>query len=165
MPLTAHGEEEARSRAHRLNNVMFESVLTSPSARARRTCELMQIAPAARLEPRLAEWDYGDYEGQRSADIRKVRPNWNVPHEGRPDGESPAQVSDRADRLIAHLRTLTGNIALFSHGQCGCIMAVRWIGQPVILGENFPLDTLSISIFGYSANHPEVSVMKLFNSR
>lgn len=116
VPLTARGEDEARALAPRLREIPFAHVLSSPLQRARRTCELTMLGAAAEIEPDLAEWDYGDYEGQRSMDIRKQRPGWNVFRDGCPHGEMPAQVSERADRLIAHLRALDGNVALFSHG-------------------------------------------------
>ena len=81
----------------------------------------------AEIEPDLTEWDYGDYEGQRSADIRMQRPDWNLFRDGCPRGEAPAQISDRADRLIARLRVLDGKVALFSHGHFGRVLAARWI--------------------------------------
>src|SRR6185503_4102650 len=96
-----------------------------------RTCELSGLVPAAEVEPDLAEWDYGDYEGQRSVDILQTRPIWNLFRYGCPLGEMPAQVSDRADRLIARLRKLEGNVALFSHGHFGRVLAARWIGLAV----------------------------------
>ena len=101
----------------------------------RRTAELVGLTPVAEIEPDLAEWDYGDYEGQLSVDIRKGRPDWTLFRDGCPSGEMPAQVSDRADRLIARLRAQDGNVALFSHGHFGCVLAVRWIGLPVIDGQ------------------------------
>ncbi|MGC2224456.1 MAG: histidine phosphatase family protein, partial [Methylocella sp.] len=139
VPLTAHGEEEARELEPFLRKIKFARVLTSPRQRARRTCELAGFGASAAIEPDLSEWDYGDYEGRRSVDIRKERPDWNVFRDGCPGGETPAQVSDRADRLIAHLRALDGNVALFSHGQFGCVLAARWIGLPVLEGQHFAL--------------------------
>ena len=112
----------------------------------------------------LAEWDYGDYEGQRSVDIRKGRADWNLFRDGCPHGEMPAQVSDRADRLIADLRVLEGNVALFSHGQFGCVLAVRWIGLPLIEAQHFSLGTASLSLLGYDLHHPEVPIIALWNA-
>ena len=141
IPLTARGEDEARELGQRLRDIQFARVLTSPRQRARRTCELAGLGPVAEIEPDLAEWDYGDYEGQRSADIRKARPDWNLFRDGCPRGEMPAQISDRADRLIARLRVLDGNVALFSHGHFGRVLAARWIGLPVSEGQHFLLPT------------------------
>ena len=104
--LTVRGEDEAKELALRLQAIPFAHVLTSPRQRARRTCELVGLGPAAEIDPDLAEWDYGDYEGVRSVDIRKTRADWNLFRDGCPNGETPAQVSARADRLIARLRGL-----------------------------------------------------------
>ena len=164
IPLTAPGEDGARELGQRLRDIQFARVLTSPRQRARQTCELAGLGPVAEIEPDLAEWDYGDYEGLHSVDIRKTRPDWNLFGDGCPRGEMPAQVSDRADRVIAHLRTLGGNVAVFSHGHFGCVLAVRWIGLPVIEGRKFPLGTASLSILGYEPRYPEAPVITLSNS-
>ena len=137
IPLTAHGEDQARELRRRLEHVEFSTVLTSPLQRARRTCELAGLAAAAEIDPDLAEWHYGDYEGRSTVDIRKERPGWNVFRDGVPNGETPSQAGDRADQLIAHLRSLSGDVALFSHGQFGCVLAARWIGLPVIDAQHF----------------------------
>ena len=92
------------------------------------------------------------------------RPGWNIFSDGCPGGESPAQISERADRLIARLRTLEGNVALFSHGEFGRVLAVRWIGAPVLEGQNFALGTASLSILGYERPHPETPVIALWNA-
>ncbi len=163
--LTARGEDEARTLAPRLQDIQFAHVLSSPLKRARQTCELSGLGAAAAINPELAEWDYGDYEGQRSADIRKQRPDWNLFRDGCPRGEMPAQVSDRADRLIATLLALDGNVALFSHGQFGCALAVRWIGLPLIEAQHFELGTASLSILGHHSHHPGVAVIALWNAK
>ncbi len=162
--LTARGEDEARGLAPRLRDIRFSHVLTSPLQRARRTCERAGLGAAAEIEADLAEWDYGDYEGQRSVDIRKQRAGWNVFRDGCPHGETPAQVSARADRLIARLHALDGNVALFSHGQFGCVLAARWIGLPLIEAQHFTLGPASLSILGVDPHHPEVAVVALWNA-
>jgi broad specificity phosphatase PhoE len=161
--LTAHGEDQARELAQRLRDIRFAHVLTSPRLRARRTCELAGLAGAAAIEPDLAEWDYGDYEGQRSVDIRKQRAGWNVFRDGCPHGEMPTQVAERADRLIARLRALDGDIALFSHGQFGCVLAARWIGLPLAEAQHFAFGAAALSILGHDPHHPEVAVIALWN--
>ena len=163
IPLTARGEDGALELGQRLRDIQFARVLTSPRQRARRTCELAGPGPAAEIEPDLAEWDYGDYEGRCSADICKGRPDWNLFRDGCPCGETPPQVSDRADRLIVRLRSLGGNVALLSHGHFGRVLAARWIGLPVIEGQHFLLGTASLSILGHEPNHPEVPVIALWN--
>jgi len=112
----------------------------------------------------LAEWNYGIYEGQRSADILKDRPNWDLYEDGCPGGEMPGDVSARADRLIAYLSTLQGNVALFSHGHFGCALAARWIGLPVDQGRHFVIDPASLSILGVAPRHAEVRAILLWNA-
>ena len=163
IPLTAHGEDGARKLGLRLRGIHFARVLTSPRQRARRTCELAGLGSVAEIEPDLTEWDYGDYEGLRSAEIRKARPDWNLFRDGCPNGESPGQISHRTDRLIARLRALDGNVALFSHGHFGRVMAARWIGLPVIEAQRFLLDTASLNILGYDYDRVESPVIALWN--
>ncbi len=164
LPLTTHGEDEARQLASRLRHIQFARVLTSPRQRARRTCELAGLGAAAETEPDLAEWDYGDYEGKLTADVRKQRPGWNVFCDGCPGGETPGAVFDRADRLIAYLCTLEGNVALFSHGEFACVLAARWIGLAVVKGQHFSVDAASLGILSFNPSHPEVRVIALWNA-
>jgi probable phosphoglycerate mutase len=164
LPLTEQGEQDARDLATRIRAVRFSCVFTSPRQRARRTCELVGLDAVAQREPDLAEWDYGDYEGQRSEDIRKERPDWNLFRDGCPRGESPLQVSERADRVIARLRAVEGNTAIFSHGHFGRVLAARWIGLPVSHAQHFLLSTASLSILGYEHNLAEEFAILLWNS-
>ncbi len=163
IPLTARGEEMARELGERLKGVAFARVLTSPRQRAVRTCELAGLGQAAGIEPDLAEWDYGDFEGKRSIDIRKARPDWVIFRDGCPGGEMPKDVSDRVDRLIARLGSLDGNVALFSHGHLGCVLATRWIGLSIIEAQHFSLDPASLSTLDSAPNHPGVRVIALWN--
>jgi broad specificity phosphatase PhoE len=165
IPLTPRGEDEARALHSLFLALTFSHVFTSPRLRARRTCELVSLQPESEIEPDLAEWDYGAYEGLRTVDIRKERPGWSVFRDGCPGGESPAQISDRADRLLARLRPLHGNVALFSHGQFGRVLAARWIGMPATTGQHFALDPASLSILGHEPSHPTVPVIALWNTR
>ncbi|MEO8336215.1 MAG: histidine phosphatase family protein [bacterium] len=164
VPMTEHGEDEARALEPLLRPLTFTRVLTSPRVRARRTCELAGLGAAAEIDTDLSEWDYGEYEGRRSADIRKERPDWNVFRDGCPGGEMPAQVTARADRLIARLADVEGNVALFSHGQFGCVLAARWIGMPVIEAQHFALGAGSVGILGHEPHHPTVPVIALWNA-
>jgi len=164
IPLTAHGEDEARELAPRIRDIPFTLVLTSPRERARRTCELLGLGDVAEIEPDLVEWDYGDYEGQRSADIREGRADWNLFRDGSPRGEAPAQISARADRLIARLRGLDGNVALFSHGHFGRVLAARWIGLSVELAQHLLLSTASLSVLCYEHDRTDQPAIALWNS-
>ncbi len=161
--LTPSGENEARELGRQLQGIPFAQVLASPLKRALQTCELAGLDKLPELEPDLAEWDYGDYEGLRSAEIRKQRPDWNIYRDGCPGGETPAQLAVRADRLIARLRKLEGNIALFAHGQIGSVLAVRWIGLAVVEAQHFMLGTATLSIFTFDPHHAAVPVIALWN--
>jgi probable phosphoglycerate mutase len=161
--LTAHGEDEARSLAPRLRGLAFAKVLVSPRRRARQTCALAGFAAASELEPDLSEWDYGRYEGLRSADIHLERPGWNIWRDGCPGGESPGDVSERADRFIARLCTMPGTVALFTHGQFGAALAVRWIGLMLVEGQHFALNTASVSLLGIDPHHPDRRTIELWN--
>jgi probable phosphoglycerate mutase len=163
LPLTQNGKDEARTLGKHLRDIQFAHVLTSPLQRARQTCELVGLNQAPESEPDLTEWDYGDYEGKRSVDIRQERPDWTIFRDGCPHGEMPDQICDRADRLLTRLRTLEGNIALFSHGQFGGVLAARWIGLAVVEAQHFPLGTASIGIFAFDPHHPEVPTIALWN--
>lgn len=145
LPLTAHGEAEARNLAALLRGVEFDRVFTSPRARARRTCELAGYANAI-VEPDLAEWDYGDYDGKKMEEIRAQHPTWDIYQDGCPGGESPAQITARADRLVARWASLSGRIAAFSHGHLGRVLAVRWIGLPLDAAKHFAISTASYGI-------------------
>lgn len=149
IPLTEKGEQDARRLADRLHGVSFNRVFTSPLQRARRSAELAALNRPAEIDPDLEEWNYGDYEGLRTSEIRTERPDWNIFRDGCPQGESPTQVSLRADRVIARLRNLEGDIAIFSHGHFGRVLAVRWIGLGIEQAPHFLLATASLSILGY----------------
>jgi probable phosphoglycerate mutase len=164
LALTAHGDDEARALAPRLRTTCFARVLTSPAVRARRTCELAGLGARAQLEPDLAEWNYGDYEGKRTIDVQRTRAGWNVWHDGCPHGESPADISERADRVLEHLRATSGNVALFSHGQFGEALAARWIGLPVAEAQHLALGPASLSILAYETGHPTIPVIALWNA-
>jgi len=164
IPLTPSGEDEARELGKHLRDISFAQVLTSPLRRAVQTCSLAGLYKNPEIEPDLAEWDYGDYEGQRSVDILEARPDWNVYRDGCPGGEMPAQVSARADRLISRLLKLDGNIALFAHGQFGSVLAARWIGLAVAEAEHFMLGTASLSILAFDPHHAGVPVIALWNA-
>jgi len=164
LPLTVRGEAMARNLATTLEGIAFSLVLTSPRLRARVTCELAGLGAMAQTESNLAEWDYGDYEGLRTGQIHRLHPDWDVWQDGCPGGETPADASARADRLIARLRDLTGRIALFSHGQFGRVLAVRWIGLPVRQGQHFAIDPASIGILSFEKDRPNRPIISLWNA-
>lgn len=164
LPLTRNGEAMAAQLATALKGIAFAQVLTSPRLRAHATCELAGLGEGVLIEPDLAEWNYGDYEGMRTTEIHQQRPNWDVWSDGCPGGEMPVDVSARADRLIARLQSLAGRVALFSHGQFGRALVARWIELPLREGRHFALDPASISILGFDAGHPQRRVVTLWNA-
>ena len=164
IPLTAHGESAARDVGKRLQNISFTHVLMSPLQRARQTCALAALKQAPEIEPNLTEWNNGDYEGRTPAEIRELQPEWNLFRDGAPNGESPAQISKRVVRLIARLRTLDGNVALFSHGHLCRVLAARWIGLSVEQAERLLLNTASISILSYEHDCSDEPAIALWNS-
>ncbi len=149
IPLTEHGEDNARRLQGRLEGTTFTEVLVSPLQRARRTCELAGFGAVASVIPDLVEWDYGDYEGRLTSDIRHERPGWYLFRDGCPGGESLAEVGARADRVVARLRADGGRILLFGHGHFFRILAARWMDLPVEDARHWMLSTASLSIVGY----------------
>jgi broad specificity phosphatase PhoE len=155
IPLTERGERNACRLSQRLNGLTFAKMLTSPLQRARRTCELAGFGSFAEVDTDLVEWDYGDYEGQTSAQIIKKCPDWQLFRDGCPGGESPVQVGARADRVIGRVRALHGDVLLFSSGHFLRVLAARWLGLEPAAGRYFLLRTASLSAVGYEHNESE----------
>jgi broad specificity phosphatase PhoE len=150
LPLTERGERNARRLEERLRGLSFNKVFTSPLQRARRTCELAGFGGVAEIDPDLVEWNYGDYEGRRTEEIRAKRPGWELFRDGCPRGESPAQAAARADRVVNRIRAVLGNALLFSSGHFLRVFATRWIGLEVTANaRRFLLSTASLSAVGY----------------
>lgn len=162
LPLTPRGERNAARLGERLKGLRFAAVFTSPLQRARRTCELAGFGAMSQVDRDLVEWDYGSYEGLRTAEIHQKNPTWSVFRDGGPNGESVADVSARADRVVARLCALEGAALLFSSGHFLRALAARWLGLPVASGAYFALDTASLSAVGYeqTADRP---VIRLWN--
>jgi probable phosphoglycerate mutase len=148
IPLTERGRRVARQLESVLARKSFELVLTSPRQRARETCELAGLGARAEIDPDLAEWDYGEYEGLTPQQIRASRPEWLVFKDGCPGGESPDQVATRVDHVITRVRARTGHAALFAHGHVLRVLAARWLGLAAGAGSHFLLDTATLSVLG-----------------
>jgi broad specificity phosphatase PhoE len=157
LPLTEAGRERARGLAGKLAGRRFQLVLVSPLRRARETCELSSLGAHAHAREELQEWDYGDYEGLTSAQIDAQRPGWSLWRDGCPGGESPAQVGARADRVVAELRELDGDAAVFSHGHLLRVLGVRWNELPVADGAHLMLSAGAISTLGYEHAVPAIA--------
>jgi len=160
VPLTAAGEAEAGALGGPLAAIRFDRVLSSPLVRARETCALAGLGERAELRDDLLEWDYGDYEGQTTAEIRADRPGWLLWRDGCPGGESAADVGARADRIIAELLATPApapdagaTIAVFAHGHVLRVLAARWIDLPADAGQRFGLGTATLSRLGWEHDY------------
>ena len=163
LPLTERGERNASRLQQRLKGLTFARVLTSPLQRARRTCELAGFGTVAEIDRDLLEWDYGEYEGRRTAEIRAERPDWQLFRDGCPGGESPTQASARADRVVSRLRAAPGDVLLFSSGHFIRVLVTRWIDLEVTANaRRFMLSTASLSAVGYE-NERSRPVIRLWN--
>lgn len=163
LPLTERGERTARQLGERLKGLTFSLVLTSPLQRAARTCELAGFKPRAEVDKDLVEWDYGQYEGRRTVEIRAERPDWELFRDGCPGGESPQQVSVRADRIVRRARAAPGDVLLFTSGHFLRVLAVRWLGlEPSVNCKFFMLSTTSLSALGYEHERSR-PVIRLWN--
>ena len=162
IPLTERGERNARSLGQWLQGLTFTKVLGSPMQRARRTCELAGLGDRAEVDPDLMEWDYGQYEGRTTAEIRQEHPDWFLFRDGCPRGESVEAVGARADRVIAGLRASEGRVILFGHSHFFRVLGARWLGLPASEGRLLLLSTASLSILGYEHSRDE-PVIRLWN--
>ncbi len=162
LPLTERGERNARRLGERLAGLTFARVFTSPLERASRTCALAGFGARAEVDRDLVEWNYGEYEGRTSAEIERDRPGWQLFRDGCPGGESPAQVGARADRVVARLRAVEGDVLVFSSGHFLRVLAARWLGLDPAGGRLVLLSTASLSTLGYE-HEPSRPVISLWN--
>jgi len=149
LPLTEVGEWNARRLRDALAGLTFAKIFSSPLLRARRTCELSGFGSRAEIVRELVEWNYGDYEGRRSVEIRKERPDWELFRDGCPGGESPQQVAGRADRMVELVRSVSGNVLIFSSGHFLRMLAARWTGIDTFGARSLMLSTASLSVLAY----------------
>jgi probable phosphoglycerate mutase len=163
LPLIPNGERNAQRLGERLKGMTFAKVLTSPLQRARRTCELAGFGSVAETDPDLVEWNYGQYEGLCLEEILRGRPDWQIFRDGCPGGESPAQIGERADRVVRRVRTVSANVLLFSSGHFLRVLASSWLGLgPGCAGRYLLLNTASLSALSYEQNLSQ-PVIRLWN--
>jgi probable phosphoglycerate mutase len=149
IPLTERGAANARRLGERLKGLTFARAFTSPLQRASRTCELAGFGSVAAVDADLVEWDYGDYEGMTTAEIRKKQPGWEIFRDGCPGGETVAEVGARADRVIGRARAVNGDVLLFSSAHFLRVLGARWLGLDPSAGRYFLLHTAALSVVGY----------------
>jgi broad specificity phosphatase PhoE len=162
LPLTERGERNAQRLGKRLAGLTFSKVFASPLQRARRTCELAGFGALAETDANLVEWNYGDYEGRRTAEIHAERPDWQLFSDGCPGGESPGQIGARADKVVSRLRGIKGDVLLFSSGHFLRVLAVRWLGLETGAGRFLMLSTASLSMLSYENNLSQPAI-RLWN--
>jgi broad specificity phosphatase PhoE len=163
LPLTERGERNARRLGERLKGPTFAKVFTSPLQRATRTCELAGFGAAVEVDRDLLEWNYGEYEGRRTAEIQAERPGWQLFRDGCPGGESPDQVGARADRVVSRVRAVQGDVLLVSSGHFLRVFAARWLGLDPAGGRYFLLSTASLGMLAYEHNDLSEPVIRLWN--
>ena len=152
LPLTPVGENNAKKLGHALKGLSFARVFSSPLRRASQTCELAGFRASVEFLHDLVEWDYGKYEGRTSAEILAERPDWELFRDGCPGGESPEQVAARADRVVDLVRSVPGNVLLFSSGHFLRMLAARWVGIDIVDARSLMLSTASLSVLGYEGS-------------
>jgi probable phosphoglycerate mutase len=162
IPLTDDGRHQARELGRRLAGETFARVLSSPLARALDTCREAGFGDRVEVRDELREWDYGDYEGRTSADIRSDAPGWLLWDDGVPGGETIDQVAARVDRVIADIRSGPGPVAVFAHGHLLRTFGARWLEQPPTLGAHLGLGPASLCRLGWEHGIPS---LKLWNDR
>jgi len=160
VPLTDEGRCEAEAIGAVLRERPFALVLTSPLERAAETCRLAGMGEAAVERDELREWDYGEYEGRKTSDIRQERPEWSLWRDGVPGGETLSEIGERADRVIEELRSVEGDVAVFAHGHLLRVLAASWLGLEPAAGRLFALDAGTISVLGYER---ETAVLRGWN--
>ncbi|MFI0347616.1 MAG: histidine phosphatase family protein [Chthoniobacterales bacterium] len=162
IPLTSDGEEGARHLGHRLGNLRFAKIFSSPLQRAVKTAELAGFGHDLTVDTDLLEWNYGDYEGLTTAEIQKKDPGWFIFRSGCPNGESPEEVATRSDRMVKKIRKVHGNILIFAHAHILRMLTTRWLNLAPEAGCLYFLNTASVSILGYEHNLAE-PVIRLWN--
>ena len=165
LPLTERGEQNARALGERLMGLNFGKVFTSPLQRAARTCEMAGFGAVAEVDRDLVEWDYGQYEGRRTAEIHAKRPDWQLFRDGCPGGESPDQVGARADRVLSRVRAVGADVLFFSSGHFLRVLAARWLGLEPAAGKYLLLSIASLSALGYEHNLCQAAIRLWNDSR
>jgi probable phosphoglycerate mutase len=163
LPLNARGEAHARQLGERLRGFSFIRVFASPLQRAAKTCDLAGFGSAAEADPDLIEWDHGNFEGELAGDVRREHPGWELFRDGCPGGESPQEVAARADRFIARVREISGDVLAFSSGHIIRMIAARWNGLAPAAGRVFFCGPASVGVLGFEHENRELPIIRLWN--
>jgi probable phosphoglycerate mutase len=163
LPLNECGEAHARQLGERLRGFTFVRVFTSPLQRASKTCELAGFGSAPEVDSDLIEWDYGRFEGKTTSDVLKERPGWELYRDGCPGGETSQDVAVRADRFIARVRGITGDVLAFSSGHIIRMIAARWNGLAPAAGRVFFCRPASVGVLGFEHENRDQPVIRLWN--
>ncbi len=161
IPLTKQGEEDAAFIGKKLSAHTFTTILCSPLKRAKETCKIAGFQPYAQEDPDLMEWNYGDYEGLTTPQIWEKSPEWNIFSQGAPGGESPSDVTFRANKILNNIQSCQGDVALFSHGHFLRALTAIWLNLPIEEGRHFALAPASISILGFERQTPVIVLWNL----
>jgi broad specificity phosphatase PhoE len=164
LPLNERGEEHARQLGRGLAPIPFVRVFTSPLRRVTRTCALAGFGAVAKIDRDLLEWDYGPYEGKTTREIVQERPGWEQFRDGCPGGESAQDVADRADRFIARVHELAGDVLAFSSGHVIRMIAARWLGLPPAAARCFFCEPGSVGVLGFEHDSRDQPILQLWNS-
>jgi broad specificity phosphatase PhoE len=156
IPLTEAGRQQAQAVRSKLTGHTFALVLSSPLSRALETARLAGFGDVVEVDPDLMEWDYGEYEGLTTPQIREMVSSWTIWTHGAPGGESPDQVGKRCDRVIARVRAANGDALLFGHGHQLRALSARWLELPASDGRHFALATATVSVLGWERETPVV---------
>jgi probable phosphoglycerate mutase len=148
IPLNADGRAHAATLPGRLGGQTFAAVFVSPLGRARETAALAGLGDQAQVRDDLHEYDYGDYEGITTDQIREERPDWYLWRDGVPNGEMPDDAGARADRVLAEAAAVDGDVALVAHGHILRVVGARWVGEPASFAGRLALDTGALCRLG-----------------
>ncbi len=159
--LNDDGREQARVAGRLLAGRRFDHVLVSPQSRARDTAELAGVGELAEVDDDLVEWDYGDYEGKTDAEVRELKPDWDLFRDGAPSGETPDELTERVDRMLARVAALNGLVLLVGHGKTLRALAARWLGRDVSLGSALAMDPAAICVLEREAGRAVAGAVEL----
>jgi broad specificity phosphatase PhoE len=163
LPLNSQGEQNARQLGERLRANSYTRVFTSPLQRASKTCKLAGFGDRAEIDSDLLEWDYGAFEGKTTDQILEAHPGWQLYRDGCPNGESPDEVAARANRFLARVRDIQGDVLAFSSGHIIRMIAARWLGLPAASGRYFYCRPASVGVLGYEHNSYDEPIIRAWN--